>query len=265
MKKFNEEHAKFVRENAVGISSEELTNRLNAEFGTNYRKSQIQAYKSNHKIKSGYIYKKIDEKKLFPKHIVDFIKENAKGLYQKELTELVNSAFETTYTVEQIDSMKSRYHISSGLTGYFEKGHIPQNKGKKMSEEQYKKCATTMFKKGNVPHNYRAIGSERISKDGYTEIKIADPNKWRLKHIIIWEKEFGPMPKHHCIIFLDGNKQNFELSNLKLISRNENARLNQNNLRSKFPEVTEANISVVRLQKAIKTKKNYLKEVDRNI
>lgn len=255
MKKFNEEHGNFIRENAVGISSEELTNRLNAAFGTNYKISQIHAFKSRNKIRSGYIYSRPDEKKLFPKHIEDFIRENAKGLYKKELTELVNSTFGTTYKVQQIDSFTSNHHISSGLTGYFEKGHIPHNKGKKMKKDVYKKCAPTMFKKGNKPHNYRAVGSSRITKDGYTEIKVADPNKWRLKHIIIWEKEFGPMPKHHCIIFLDGNKQNFDLKNLKLISRNEHATLNQHNLRSEFPEVTETNISVVRLKKAIRTRK----------
>lgn len=255
MKKFNEEHVKFIRENAVGISSEELTKRLNATFGTDYKKSQVHAYKSNHKIRSGYIYKCPDEKKLFPKHIVEFIRKNAKGLYQKELTELVNSTFKTTYSVEQIDNMKNRYHISSGLTGYFEKGHIPQNKGKKMSEEMYKKCAPTMFKKGHIPFNYREVGSERVTRDGYIEIKVDNRNRWKLKHIIILEKEFGPIPKHHCIIFLDGNKQNFDLKNLKLISRNEHARLNQNNLRSEFPEITETNVSVVKLKNAIRKKR----------
>lgn len=255
MKKFNEEHANFIRENAVGISSEELTNRLNAAFGTNYRKSQIHAYKSNHKIRSGYIHKKPDEKRLFPNHIVNFIQEKAKGLYNKELTELVNFTFRTTYTESQIDNLKHRYHISSGLTGHFTKGHVPKNKGKKMTAAVYKKCAVTMFKKGHIPKNYRAVGSERISKDGYTEIKIADPNKWKLKHIFIWEEKYGPIPEHHCIIFLDGNKQNFDLSNLKLITRNENARLNQKNLRSEFKDVTEANISVVRLKATIRKRR----------
>ena len=257
MKKFNEEHAKFIRENAVGISSEELTNLLNAAYGTNYKKSQISAYKSNHKIRSGYIYKCPDERKLFPNHTVNFIRENAKGLTQKELTKLVNSTLGTKYTVEQIENMKGRYHISSGLTGHFEKGHIPKNKGTKMIAEVYKKCAATMFKKGHIPKNYREVGSERITKDGYTKIKIADPNKWKLKHIFIWEKNYGPKPDHHCIIFLDGNKQNFALSNLKLITRNENARLNQKNLRSEFPGVTEANITIVKLKSTIiKRRKN---------
>lgn len=78
--------------------------------------------------------------------------------------------------------------ITTGTGGFFQKGHVPQNKGKKMSPEQYKKCSGTMFKKGNVPKNYKPVGSKRILKEGYVEIKIADPNQWELEHRLVWEK-----------------------------------------------------------------------------
>ncbi len=38
-----------------------------------------------------------------------------------------------------------------------------------------------MFAKGNVPPNHRPVGSERISKDGYIEVKVAEPKQVEIK------------------------------------------------------------------------------------
>ena len=103
----------------------------------------------------------------------------------------------------------------------FKKGTVPPNKGKKMSPEVYAKVARTMFKKGNRTHNYKPVGSERVNVDGYVEVKVADPGKWKLKHRIIWEEAHGPIPRGHNVQFRDGNSQNLSLDNLYLISRSE--------------------------------------------
>src|SRR5436189_5539728 len=55
------------------------------------------------------------------------------------------------------------------------KGNIPVNKGKKMRPEVYARCAGTMFKKGQISKNKLPLGSMRVSKDGYLEIKITEP------------------------------------------------------------------------------------------
>jgi len=188
----------------------------------------------------------------YPEEIKLFIKNNVKGLTNKDLTELVNEKFNTDYTVLQIDGYKSRNHLSSGLTGHFEKGHVPSNKGKHMSEEQYKKCAATMFKKGHVSDNKRPVGSERVTVDGYIEVKTANPKTWRLKHNVIWEEKNGKIPPKHCIIFLDGDKQNLNIENLCCISRAVHKILNKNKLRSTFPEITASNIANTQLKIAIK-------------
>lgn len=172
----------------------------------------------------------------------NFIVDNAKGIGNKELTELINKKFNRNFKVQQIKGYKHRYKISSGLTGYFEKGHISFNKGKKwdeyLSKEKQERCRTTTYKKGEMPLNHREIGSERINIYGYTEIKIAEPNKWDLKHRVIYEKKYGKIPEGYCLIFLDGNKQNIELSNLKLVSRHEELIMNEKNLFFDNKEIT---------------------------
>ena len=56
-----------------------------------------------------------------------------------------------------------------------------QNKVKNMKKQH--------LKKGNRPHNYRPVGSERITVDGFIEIKVADPNKWDLKSRVIYQEK----------------------------------------------------------------------------
>lgn len=130
----------------------------------------------------------------------------------------------------------------------FQKGHTPQNKGKKMSPELYAKCAPTMFKKGNTPGNHRPVGSERVNKDGYIEVKVAEPNKWKCKHRIIWERVHGSIPKGFNIQFIDGNPQNCVIENLYIISRAEQLKT-KNSLIARYPENLQ---KVIRLRGALK-------------
>ena len=105
-----------------------------------------------------------------------------------------------------------------GKASQFKPGHIPKNKGVKMPAELYNVIAPTMFKKGNKPHNFRPVGSERLTKDGYVERKIANPKTWKGVHVLVWEAAHGPVPAKHKVIFKDNNKLNNELSNLECVS-----------------------------------------------
>ena len=112
-----------------------------------------------------------------------------------------------------------------------------------------------MFKKGNIPHNHREIGSTRLNADGYIMIKIAEPNKWQLLQRYVWEKENGrKLLKNECVIFLDGNKENFEPDNLMAIKRSELARVNKNHRITDDPELTRAGINVERVKEIIRGK-----------
>ncbi len=61
-----------------------------------------------------------------------------------------------------------------------------------MSEECIQKSIKTRFiKKGNIPKNVKPLFSERISKDGYIEIKVFENNhpksNYVLKHRWEWQ------------------------------------------------------------------------------
>lgn len=117
----------------------------------------------------------------------------------------------------------------------FTKGSIPANKGKKMPAELYERCAPTMFKPGHPSNNRRPVGSERVNVDGYIEIKVAEPDKWKCKHRVVWEAANGPIPKGYNIQFRDGNRLNISLDNLYIISRAEQLR-KQNSVYARYPE-----------------------------
>jgi len=191
-----------------------------------------------------------------------FILDNYKGRYNQELADLFNQKFNTNVTSRTIKSYKANNKLNSGLSGKFRKGQAPHNKGKKMPKEVYEKVKHTMFAKGNVPPNHRPVGSERISKDGYIEVKVAEPNKWRLKQRVVYEEAKGKIPEGCTIILLDGNKRNFDIDNLRCITRSELLYLNCNGLNNSN-EITETGILMARLDRTKNKKKQELK--DKNV
>lgn len=143
-----------------------------------------------------------------------FMRDFIPGHTYKEIQEAFIKKFNWDITVGQIKGYMANHKINSGTKGHFSKGHVPANKGKKMSPEIYEKVKHTMFQKGHAPQKHRPVGSERVSRDGYIEIKVAEPDKWKLKHRVLWEESRGKIPKGSILIFVDGNKQNVVLDNL---------------------------------------------------
>lgn len=123
----------------------------------------------------------------------------------------------------------------ASIAARFKKGSEPFNKGKKMPPEIYSKCKPTMFKKGNTPHNHKEVGAERIDVDGYIMVKVAEPNKWRLKHRIIWEQHNGAIPKGYNVQFKNHNPQDCRIENLYLISKSEQMG-KENSFWAKYPK-----------------------------
>jgi hypothetical protein len=106
-----------------------------------------------------------------------------------------------------------------------------------------------------MPPQYRPVGSERINKDGYVEIKVADPRTWKLKQRYIYEQHYGEIPKGYYVIFADQDKRNFDIDNLIAVSRSEMLILNNNKLIYEDKELTKAGVNIAKiLSKASKLK-----------
>lgn len=191
--------------------------------------------------------------KRYPDEIKEFIAANYKGVGPKDMAELLNKTFGTGYTHSQLKGYYANHKLNSGLTGHFPKGHKPWNKGKKGIS--YEGMKATQFKKGNRPQTWVPVGTESTTKDGYVKIKTAEPNKWQLKHRIVWEKANGPVPEGHAVIFGDGNKRNFDINNLLLVSRAQLVRLNQNNLIQNDAELTKTGIIIADIHNKIGERK----------
>ena len=173
-----------------------------------------------------------------------YLEQICSGKTYKEISILMTDKFAYNFSVQQIKSAMARYNLKTGTTGQFKKGVVSRNKGSK----GYMKPNKTSFQKGNIPHNHKPIGSERIgSKDGYTMIKTGEPSKWELKHKFLYERHYGKIEKDSVVIFLDGNKSNFNVSNLKCVTRGQLAILNNNKLIKEDARLTEMGIEVANL------------------
>ena len=247
--RYSQEVHKFIRANVEGISNRELVDLVNAKFGELFTESKMRSYKKNHKLKSGIgTARKAGYSVIFTPEMQNFIKDNVKGRTPEEVAEMLNKAFGTQYTVSQIRSYKQNHKLPSGLDFTFKRGHTPFNKGIKGicapgSEKGW-------FKKGNKSINHRPVGSERVDVDGYTLIKTAEPNKWELKHRLIYIEKHGAIPEDHIVIFLDGDKSNLDIDNLMAISKAESAILNHQKLRFANKELTKTGVMISKVKLA---------------
>jgi hypothetical protein len=188
---------------------------------------------------------------IYTKEQAEFIKKHAFGRTTQELTNLLNDHFGLTLKASQIKSYKGNHKINNGVDNKFKPGHTPVNKGKKGGGWE-----PTQFKKGSIPHNYLMVGSERVNGDDYIDIKISETNTWKAKHIIIWEKHNGPVPKNHAVIFGDKNKRNFDINNLILVSRKQLLTLNINKLIQDDAELTKTGVIIADIYHKITERKN---------
>lgn len=143
-----------------------------------------------------------------------------------QMIDLLNKAFNTKQIGIKAKSMgvyksaayREKYNILKD--GKIRKGATPWNKGIRLNMENN----AGWFSKGSLPHNTTTVGTTRLTKDGYLQVKISDENhKWELVHRETWKKHYGEYPPAGtAVVFNDGNKLNcYDINNLSLISRKE--------------------------------------------
>lgn len=183
-----------------------------------------------------------------------FLVENNQGRSCQEITDLLNVTFGLNLIKSQINNYRHHHNLKSGLTGRFEKGHRPLNKGvkRKLHPDFLKWC----YKKGNRPPTYKPVGTERVTSDGYTLVKVSDEGtpaeRWKKKHILLWEREHGPVPEGMTIGFKNQDKSDIRLENLMCITKQEHALMNFKKRYSEDPDVTENNVLITKIERKVK-------------
>lgn len=122
-----------------------------------------------------------------------------------------------------------------GQATAFKPGHATWNKGRHYQAGG--RSRETQFKPGHQPHTWQPVGHERIGKGGYLQRKISDTGNtqadYALVHHLVWLAAGRSIPPGHALTFRDGDKRNFALDNLVLLTREA---LMQRNSYHHYPE-----------------------------
>ncbi len=243
-KKYSKELIEYIRQHGSEGTVRDMVSRVSEAFGIEIKYSAMQALFQNHKIHTAPKKGCYHGHRMTTPEMDEFIKSKSKGVGPKEMTEMVNKRFETSFTEGQIKSYYGRNKINSGLTGRFVKGQASYNKGLKqtdyMSPEAIERTKATRFQKGHIPANGGApVGTIRLRHNHkerevkpYYWIKTAQPSTWRMYHVFLWEEYNGPVPEGYIVTFADGDTLNCVIDNLILTSRAQNAVKNRWKIKS---------------------------------
>jgi len=244
----------FIRANVKGKNTYELTEMFNEHFSTDLKRNQMRSFIRNRKITSDIEKKNLSEfhKKVYTEEQEQFIRDNVEGKSSRELTAIFNDSFGLNFDVSQLRAYKKNHALKSNLDLRFKKGNVPHSKGKKGNRG----WISTQFKKGNMPYNHLPVGIEKTNSYGYHVIKIAEPNKWRFKHQLVWEEHKGEIPKGHAVIFGDKNRDNLDIDNLILVTKKQLLVLIQNKLIQGDAELTRTGVIIADIYQGIWNRKS---------
>ncbi len=188
----------------------------------------------------------------YSKEELMFIQANYTLITQELHKRFVAKFKRSDVTAQNLRALGKRNGWRTGRSGCFIKGHVPFNAGTK----GLMKPNRTSFKKGDKPHNWKPIGHERITKDGYLQRKVTDTGSTKDDYVevhrLVWEETHGSIPDSHIVLFKDGNKANIALDNLMLVSRADHAVMNKLGLGSAPTESkTSALLTTQRIRKTI--------------
>jgi hypothetical protein len=129
----------------------------------------------------------------------------------------------------------------------------------KFSENFTLKDTQMYFCRHNIPFKYEQpqkanggvalslpIGSERVKADGMVQVKVGQ-RRWEYKQRLIYQQYYSvKLTSDDYIIFLDQDRTNFDISNLKRVSRRESSILSNQKMFSHNPKITELGIDVAK-------------------
>ena len=264
---YPQEIHEFVKKWSPVYRDQMLAEECNKIYGTSFTAKSMKSFRGNHGYYNGKKQWTSEEywkyQTRYPKGMYEFVRDNSWGVSSKDMAVMVNQKFGTNFTQTGMKQFRQRHGIRSGETGWYQKGHEPGNKGKKLEEyitdpdriaDIRRRISATQFKKGERPANELPIGSIVVNADGYKirkkQIEGTQWERWELLHRAVWEEHNGPVPEGMVISFRDSNRLNCDISNLVLMTRTENRVMTRRKLRSQDPELTDAGLAVTRLRLA---------------
>ena len=173
-----------------------------------------------------------------------YLAEIVSGKSHTQIIEAMKEKFDIEFSRHQIRDTLRRNGLKTGTDGRFKKGQVSLTKGMK----GFKGANSTSFKKGHIPHNTKEIGSERINKRGYVEVKTEIGGRWKLKHRIKYEEYHNiELKNSDSVIFADGDKRNFSKENLIKLNKRLLLIANQYGLIKDNTKLTETGIIIAKL------------------
>lgn len=158
-------------------------------------------------------------------------------------------------TDEYIQEHVYRIDALTGMNTRFKQGQKPHNLGKSMPKEVYAKASRTMFKPGTIPHNTKQDGARSVRKDKRGipyEFERTSLSVWEPVKNLVWKQHNGPIPKGHCVRFINGNTLDCRIDNLECITRKEN--LMRNTIHNYPPELVGLILTTAQLTRKINKK-----------
>lgn len=213
--RYTRENEDYVYELATktNLTNKEIRDKFNKKFGQSRTTAGIRGLKT----KLGAT----DTDICYTKEQVDYVKKIAPNETGKSLQEKFNKKFNQNRSMSALRSLRFREGVPLKSNGRLQKGHTPSN--------------------------IKPIGAEKDGERGYIKVKVAMPDKWEHKHRLVWEKEYGKIPKGHVVIFGDGNASNLNIDNLLCIPRRQLVRLNKGDLIQNDAKLTKTMVNILEL------------------
>lgn len=111
----------------------------------------------------------------------------------------------------------------------------------------------------------RPIGFEYTKPDGMVLVKVGEPSKWKYKQRYIYEQHYGKIPKDYMVIFLDGDRTNFDIKNLKAIHTREYNFVRNKHLLSNDKDFMETSLLLARTYYEMKDKGMYCEKENKKM
>lgn len=214
----------------------ELTLKFNQRFGTDKGQGAIKCALSNRGIRCNRpTGSPIGTTRLFTQEQTACVRKAYRDHKAPTVAAMVNETFGLSITTQQMRTFLKNHKITCDRSGCFAPGVKPWNKGTHFTAGG--RSAETRFRKGIRPRTWVPIGTEVTDRDGYVKRKTRDrlePGQsrfnWQYVHVLLWEQHHGPRPKHHAVVFRNGDQSDIRIENLALVSRAELLYLNRKRL-----------------------------------